>query len=53
MDTPALRLVADHFGTFGQGYAQSFLNAVPEPTSSVSLIGALALLNGRRRKSQL
>jgi len=47
MSAPALAMVADHFQRFGQVYASSFLNAVPEPSSAALLFAAAAL--GRRR----
>jgi hypothetical protein len=37
MDTPSLQFVLDHCGQFGEPYAQSFLNAVPEPATAVAL----------------
>jgi hypothetical protein len=50
MDGSALKLVRHHLADFGPGYAQSFLNAVPEPGSVLSL-GVLATLScGRRRR---
>ncbi|CAN5568523.1 hypothetical protein BH09PLA1_BH09PLA1_04620 [soil metagenome] len=54
MDTPALQLVVEHYTQFGEGYAQGFLNAVPEPTG-VALISGLAALTAskRRRKNNV
>jgi hypothetical protein len=51
MNSPALQKVVEHFNEFGVPYAQSFLNAVPEP-ASVSTIGlmAVAMMARRRRK---
>jgi hypothetical protein len=49
MDAPALQLVMDHFADFGQPYASSFLNAVPEPTSVLALGGIAAAIKRRRR----
>jgi hypothetical protein len=49
MNTPALRMVADHFEQFGNGYASSFLNAVPEP-SSLLIAAGCAMMFGRRRR---
>ena len=50
MEDPALRLVQNHFQQFGNAYATSFLQAVPEPAaSSVLMIGAAALLRRRQR----
>lgn len=48
MDAPSLQLVADHFQQFGNAYASTFLNTVPEP-SSVALGGALSVLACCRR----
>ncbi|MBC8105359.1 MAG: autotransporter-associated beta strand repeat-containing protein [Anaerolineae bacterium] len=42
-DTPALRMVRDHFAQFGQPYANAFLAAVPEPGAAglaLVMIGA-------------
>jgi hypothetical protein len=50
MDTPSLQFVMDHFEQFGNGYASSFLNAVPEPTSALALSGLAALAASRRRR---
>jgi hypothetical protein len=51
MNTPALRMVHDHFDQFGEPYAGSLLAAVPEPTSLIptSLV-LLATVRGRRRR---
>jgi hypothetical protein len=49
MNTPELHLVMDHFDQFGVPYAQSFLNAVPEP-SALSLCGLAALAASKRRR---
>jgi hypothetical protein len=49
MDAPSLRLVADHFQQFGNAYASSFLNAVPEP-GCVMLSAALPVICCRRRR---
>jgi hypothetical protein len=51
MDAPSLRIVADHFQQFGNAYASSFLNAVPEP-SGLALMGTLSVLTRRRRRDQ-
>lgn len=55
MNTPELRIVMDHFDQFGVGYAQSFLNAVPEPGSMSIFGGAVAIIisrrSGRRRSA--
>ncbi|CAN5577332.1 hypothetical protein BH09PLA1_BH09PLA1_31530 [soil metagenome] len=40
MDAPSLVMVSNHFSQFGEGYATSFLNSVPEPTS-IALLGGL------------
>ncbi|CAN5674561.1 hypothetical protein BH09PLA1_BH09PLA1_11960 [soil metagenome] len=52
MDTPSLQLVMEHYTQFGEGYAQGFLNAVPEPTSALALGGLLAMIGRRRRAAQ-
>jgi len=50
MDGVALGLVKQHLADFGPGYANSFLNAVPEPGSVLS-ISVLAVASfGRRRR---
>jgi hypothetical protein len=52
MNNPALREVQDHFAQFGDGYARSFLAAVPEPTG-LAFAGAaasVAMLKRRRRR---
>jgi hypothetical protein len=51
--TPGLKLVQDHFADFGAGYANAFLTAVPEPASSVLLLGLLPFVGRRRRKARL
>ncbi|MBC8105765.1 MAG: hypothetical protein H7Z14_04175 [Anaerolineae bacterium] len=51
MNTPALKLLADHFQQFGDGYAMSFLNSVPEPTSFAVFGGLAALATSRRRRA--
>jgi len=48
MNTPALRMVQEHYNQFGTAYAASFLSAVPEPASAL-LFGGLAALVGMRR----
>ncbi|MBC8108103.1 MAG: PEP-CTERM sorting domain-containing protein [Anaerolineae bacterium] len=51
MNVPALELVQQHFARFGDVYASSFLNSVPEPTSALVLLGGLAAsAAGRRRR---
>ncbi|MBC8107957.1 MAG: S-layer family protein [Anaerolineae bacterium] len=50
INTPALQMVMDHYQQFGQPYATSFLNAVPEPTSAGIIYGLLALATRRRRR---
>ena len=51
IDTPALQLVMDHFNQFGQGYANSFLNSVPEPTTfGVASLMSLSALSRRRAR---
>jgi hypothetical protein len=49
MNTPELQVVVDHFDQFGLPYAQSFLNAVPEP-GSVAMVGAAVALGTLRRR---
>ena len=50
MNLPALRMVQSHFEQFGIGYANSFLNAVPEPTSLAVLALAGSILGSRSRR---
>jgi len=50
MNAPALQFVMDHFNQFGQSYASSFLNAVPEPTSALLFSGLAILAAGKRRR---
>jgi len=53
MDAPALQLVMEHFDAFGLPYAQSFLSAVPEPTSALTICGIAAVaIVGRRRRTR-
>ncbi|CAN5623438.1 hypothetical protein BH09PLA1_BH09PLA1_18220 [soil metagenome] len=52
MDTPALQVVLEHYSQFGDGYAQGFLNAVPEPTGVLVFSGIAALMAGRRRRAR-
>jgi len=49
MNTPALQMVIQHYDQFGQSYANSFLNAVPEP-GSIALLGVPALASMIRRR---
>ncbi|CAN5711300.1 hypothetical protein BH09PLA1_BH09PLA1_03310 [soil metagenome] len=51
MNVPALQFVLTHFNQFGEGYASSLLNAVPEPASAAMLAGLVSagLLARRRR----
>jgi hypothetical protein len=51
MNTPALRMVEDHFAQFGVPYAASFLNAVPEPGVAMLSVLATMLALPRRRRS--
>lgn len=51
MDAPSLQLVQQHLQQFGEQYAAGFLNAVPEPTSTLAISGLTALAaSGRRRR---
>ncbi|CAN5709751.1 hypothetical protein BH09PLA1_BH09PLA1_20510 [soil metagenome] len=50
MKSPELRMVSNHFELFGQAYASSFLNAVPEPGSAIFLTGAAASAAMIRRR---
>ncbi|MBC8108914.1 MAG: hypothetical protein H7Z14_20180 [Anaerolineae bacterium] len=52
MNTPSLLLVQQHREQFGPGYANSFLSAVPEPSSAFVLIGGLAASAARFRRSR-
>ncbi len=52
MDAPPLRMVALHYAQFGDVYANSFLNAVPEPTAVV-VVPALAGVCRRPRRRHL
>jgi hypothetical protein len=53
MTAPALRLVEAHFAQFGESYATSFLNAVPEPGAIlVAGIWALTSTLSRRRRGR-
>jgi len=52
MDSPALQMVVEHFDRFGLPYAQSFLNAVPEPASALTICGMSILMAGRRRRQR-
>ncbi|CAN5477091.1 hypothetical protein BH09PLA1_BH09PLA1_11030 [soil metagenome] len=49
MTSPALKIVQTHFDRFGEAYATSFLNAVPEPTVGIAGLAALATMRRRRR----
>jgi hypothetical protein len=50
MNTPALRLVSEHYDQFGQQYATGFLSAVPEPASVLWFMTASGALSCRPRK---
>jgi hypothetical protein len=50
---PALRRVRQHFERFGDGYAQHFLAAVPEPAAVAPLVGVATLLRRRARRRRL
>jgi hypothetical protein len=49
MNTPALRMVQQHFDEFGGAYASSFLSAVPEPHSLATCCALIGLTCKRRR----
>ncbi|MBC8107742.1 MAG: autotransporter-associated beta strand repeat-containing protein [Anaerolineae bacterium] len=49
MNTPELQKVVMHFDQFGGGYAASFLNAVPEPTSTLAALALTTMIRRRRR----
>ncbi|CAN5545476.1 hypothetical protein BH09PLA1_BH09PLA1_14100 [soil metagenome] len=53
MQSLSLQLVQEHFARFGEAYATSFLNAVPEPASTMMLVGLAALAVGKRRRRQI
>ncbi|MBC8106481.1 MAG: hypothetical protein H7Z14_07825 [Anaerolineae bacterium] len=49
MNTPSLQLVQRHFDQFGDAYASSFLNAVPEPAScSLAALVFTSMMSRRR-----
>ncbi|MBC8106858.1 MAG: hypothetical protein H7Z14_09740 [Anaerolineae bacterium] len=48
MDSPALKVVEDHFERFGDAYASSFLAAVPEPGLPLYFIVLSSALMRRR-----
>ena len=50
MNVPSLQLVQQHFAEFGNAYASSLLNAVPEPSCVVLSAAAVSLLRCRRRR---
>ncbi|MBC8108104.1 MAG: PEP-CTERM sorting domain-containing protein [Anaerolineae bacterium] len=50
MNGAALGLVREHFAQFGNAYASSFLNSIPEPTSALALSGLAASAASRRRR---
>jgi autotransporter-associated beta strand protein len=52
MNAPSLQYVRNHFEQFGEPYAQSFLNAVPEPGSILALGGMAVLAASRRRRAR-
>jgi len=49
MNLPSLQIVRQHFAQFGEAYAESLINAVPEPSAIVMLCGA-TMLGGRYRR---
>ena len=51
MDASALGMVQDHFQRFGNAYANSFLNAIPEPNTALVAISGLAASARRRRRN--
>ena len=51
MDSPELQKVVLHLAEFGNVYASSFLNAVPEPTSMFALAALAPLLARRGRRA--
>ncbi|MBC8105514.1 MAG: hypothetical protein H7Z14_02900 [Anaerolineae bacterium] len=53
MDAPSLQKVLQHFGQFGETYANGFLNSVPEPGAlSLAFIATSMLARrGRRRRN--
>jgi hypothetical protein len=52
MDEPALQMVRQHLQQFGEGYAASFLNAVPEP-GLVPPFAVVAMVLRRHRRRRL
>ncbi|CAN5481748.1 hypothetical protein BH09PLA1_BH09PLA1_01920 [soil metagenome] len=52
MDAPSLQLVQEHFTQFGESFASSFLNAVPEPQCAAVLTALAACTAGARRRQQ-
>jgi autotransporter-associated beta strand protein len=51
MNASSLQKLEQHFDQFGEGYAHSFLAAVPEPAGLSGLaLGLVALCNRRRRR---
>ncbi|CAN5711216.1 hypothetical protein BH09PLA1_BH09PLA1_03290 [soil metagenome] len=49
MSSPELTQVVNHFNQFGESYANSFLNAVPEPTV-IALLAPIGVMFTRRRR---
>jgi hypothetical protein len=49
MNNASLRMVMEHFDELGLPYAQSFLNAVPEPGCALFLLGFTGFVAMRRR----
>ncbi|CAN5481696.1 hypothetical protein BH09PLA1_BH09PLA1_01910 [soil metagenome] len=53
MDSPSLQLVQEHFTQFGESFASSFLNAVPEPSSLFVFGGFIAFAVRLRRRARV
>ncbi|CAN5375759.1 hypothetical protein BH09PLA1_BH09PLA1_15380 [soil metagenome] len=53
MDLPALALVENHLAQFGEAYAGSFLNAVPEPGAALPIVGFVLSFAYRIRRPRM
>ncbi|MBC8109325.1 MAG: hypothetical protein H7Z14_22265 [Anaerolineae bacterium] len=53
MNSLSLKLVEEHLDQFGETYAASFLNAVPEPSTLLFGVQALACMTLRRKRRTL